>query len=572
MTSQKSPWREAAIYQIYPWTFNEDKVREQKGHGSLNGIIERIDYLKSLGVDAIWLSPFYDSPMIDGGYDIRDYVKVHSDFGTLDDFAKLIYECHQRGIRVMVDYIPNHSSDQHEWFKKSRHRERGFEDWYIWHPGKIDEHGNRTPPNNWASVFSVSNRVDREQGKMPWLKDGDWTPYKSAWTYDEVRGEYYLHSFATQQPDLNWSNVFVREAMKEVLRFWIRKGVDGFRVDAINYIGKNMDLPDEEVNKDYTEDAYRNPFDQLHRYNASGYPEALHRYVWELCQVLKEDEFHGRDLRMILEAYMGESELYKLDTVAPEVATTFNFGAMSLDWSAHHHKVQTDYYYKRLVPTAVGNQVNGNHDRPRLASRLGDQKARAAAVLNLCLPGMRFIYNGEELGMHNANVPDEKILDRHEFRDGERTPIVWDDMLPNAGFSNAHPDKLWLPVNQDDVHIAANVQRNDPQSSLSLYSHILRICKQSHALQKGEYVPLDSENENVFIYGRVYENEHVVVLVNFSDAEQYAGVEVLTGNNWKPLLSSCVSFRDLPTAVMLSDNEIIKLKPNEALVLQRLND
>lgn len=284
MTSRKSPWREAVVYQIYPWTFNEDKQRKQRGHGSLKGVIDKLDYLNNLGIDAIWLSPFYDSPMIDGGYDISDYLNVHPDFGSMDDFDTLVAGCHERGIRVMIDYIPNHSSDKHVWFEKSRHRERGFEDWYIWHPGKIGEDGERLPPNNWASVFSASNRRARDHGQMPWLAPDEWTPYKSAWTFDEVRGEYYLHSFAKEQPDLNWSNVFVREAMKEVVRFWIRKGVDGFRVDAINYIGKNMDFVDEDIYKQYTEEKFRNPFDQLQRYHSSGYPDALHRYVWELCQ------------------------------------------------------------------------------------------------------------------------------------------------------------------------------------------------------------------------------------------------------------------------------------------------
>lgn len=568
MTSRKSPWREAVVYQIYPWTFNEDKSRAQRGHGSLRGVIEKIDYLKNLGVDAIWLSPFYDSPMVDGGYDISDYLKVHPDFGTMDDFDELTAECHRQGIRVMVDFIPNHSSNKHEWFEKSRRREHGFEDWYIWHPGSIDDDNRRLPPNNWGSVFSASNRKARNRGEMPWLGPNDLTPYKSAWTFDDVRGEYYLHSFAEQQPDLNWSNVFVREAMREVMRFWIRKGVDGFRVDAINYIGKNMDFPDEEPDSQYNEEHYRNPFDQLQRHNSSGYPDTLHRYVWELSQVLKEDEFAGRDLRMILEAYMSDSELHKLDSVAPEVATTFNFGAMGLDWDAPHHKVQTDYYYKRLISTAVGNQVNGNHDRPRLASRLDDDAARSAAILNLFLPGMRFIYNGEELGLHNANIPDDKLIDLHEYRDSERTPMIWDDLQPNGGFSNADSDSLWLPVNEDDFYLAVSRQQGDERSSWTLYNKALRLCKELDAVQNGEYVPAVTTNQNVFSYGRWSDAQKVMVIVNFSNEEQTVKIMEIEQGNWVKILSSMQNLAsdkigstvDLENGVLLGANEAIVLK------------
>jgi alpha-glucosidase len=565
MTSRKSPWREAVVYQIYPWTFNEDGERDQRGHGSLKGIIEKLDYLHDLGVDAIWLSPFYDSPMVDGGYDIRDYTAIHPDFGNMTDFEAMVNACHERGIRVMVDFIPNHSSDKHQWFEKSRNREPGFEDWYIWHPGNMDENGERTPPNNWASVFSASNRKARDRGEMPWLSDGDWTPYVSAWTYDDTRGEYYLHSFAKEQPDLNWSNVFVREAMKEVIRFWMRKGVDGFRVDAINYVGKNMEFPDEEINKTYSEDTFYNPFDQLRRYNASGYPDALHQYVWELCEVLKEEEFMGRDLRMVLEAYMTESELYRLDTIAPGIATTFNFGAMSLDWDAAHHKKQTDYYYTRLVPTAVGNQVNGNHDRPRLATRLGDRRARTAAVMNLFMPGMRFIYNGEELGFHNADLPDEKLIDRHEYRDGERTPMVWDDTRRNAGFSDADTDKLWLPMNTVDYPLAAARQSGDQRSSYVLYRMAIRLCRQLTAVQQGVYVPYESSNPHVFVYGRRHETQEIVVLVNFSSDEQTAIIDDIGHQSGQKILSS-ITVSDVDARIVDIARGLV-LQPDEAIVV-----
>lgn len=520
---QSSTWQNAVVYQIYPWTFAEDSAREpQLGHGSIRGIEERLPYLEALGVNAIWLSPFYPSPMVDGGYDIADFKNVHPLLGTLDDFDALVKSAHAKHIRLMVDFIPNHSSDKHEWFEKSRRREEGYDDWYIWHPGSVDEHGEHQPPNNWASVFSIPNRKARERGELHWLHEHEWTPPISAWTWDDVRQEFYLHSFAVEQPDLNWSNPYVREAMKDAMRFWLDRGVDGFRVDAINHIGKNMDLPDEDVNTAYNEEWYENPYDQLQKFQSCNYPQTLHEYIWEMCQVLKDESYEHRDLRMILEAYMGESDLRDIDAIAPEVASTFNFGGLLASWDAGSRKIQMDYYYERLLPSAVANQVNGNHDKPRLASRLGDNGARAAAVLNLFLPGMRFIYNGEELGLEDADIPAWRLQDPNGLRDPERTPIPWDDTLPNAGFSRADPKDLWLPANQADAHKAVMRQKQHDTSSLSLYRAAIRLTHELPAAQNGTYVPLHTDNDQVLAYGRQDEEagDELVVLVNFSRDKQ----------------------------------------------------
>ena len=522
MKSGHHTWDSAVIYQIYPWTFAEDDARDpQLGHGSIRGIIERLPYIADLGANAIWLSPFYPSPMVDGGYDIADFTNIHPELGTLEDFDDLVRAAHEHSIRLMIDFIPNHSSDQHEWFQKSRRREDGYDDWYIWHPGTTDEQGNHIPPNNWASVFSMPNRQARDRGEMEWLRPDEWTPPISAWKWDDVRGEFYMHSFAVEQPDLNWSNPYVRTAMKEVMRFWIERGVDGFRVDAVNHTGKNMDLLDEEVNTAYSEEWCDNPYDQLIRYNSCNFPVKLHEYIWEMCQVLRDEAYEQRELRIILEAYMGEAELRDLDAIAPDVASTFNFGALATDWNAGSRKIQMDYYYERLQHGAVGNQVNGNHDKSRLATRLGDHGARAAAVLTLCLPGMRFVYNGEELGLVDATIPDDRKQDPNGFRDPERTPMPWDDTEPNVGFSRADPHALWLPTNSADEHKAVVRQATYHKSSLALYQAATRLANELPALHRGMYVSQHTDNDNVLAYAREDDaGNKAIVLVNFSRDQQ----------------------------------------------------
>ena len=568
MTSQKSRWRQAAVYQIYPWTFNEDKSRNpQRGHGSIKGIAEKIPYLRNdLGVDAIWLSPFYPSPMADGGYDISHFTDIHPELGTLEDFDELVRVAHEHDIRLMVDFIPNHSSNEHEWFEKSRRREDGFEDWYIWHPGIIGDDGERRVPNNWASVFSIPAKKARERGEMPWLQPHDWTPPISQWQWDDVRQEYYLHSFAVEQPDLNWSNPYVREAMKDAMRFWLDRGVDGFRVDAVNHIGKNMDLPNEDVNTAYSEEWMENPYDQLMRHNSADYPEALHSYVWEMAQVLKDERYDGRDLRMVLEAYIGEAELRDLDAVAPGVASTFNFGRFYIDWSAMHHKIQIDYYYTRLQKTAVGNQVNGNHDKMRVATRLGEDFARTAAVMNLFLPGMTFIYNGEELNLRDGEIPPERMKDPNGLRDPQRTPMVWDQNQPNGGFSNANPDDLWLPTNQQDMDRSAEIQKSQPKSTLSVYREALKLCRRLDAVQHGAYEPVHRDNDNVFVFRRHTDDDEAVVLVNFTREPQHVrlnetdfviGESVLLSNNVRESLGRV----DIRAGITLEPTEVLVIIP-----------
>ncbi len=558
------------VYQVYPWTFAEDSDRQpQLGHGSIRGIEERLPYLEALGVNAVWLSPFYPSPMVDGGYDVADFKNIHPDLGTLEDFDSLVRAARRRHIRLMVDFIPNHSSNAHEWFQKSRRREGEYDDWYIWHPGIEGENGERQPPNNWASVFSMPQRQARARGEMEWLRDDEWTPPLPAWEWDEVRNEFYLHSFAVEQPDLNWSNPYVREAMKDVMRFWLDRGVDGFRIDAVNHIGKNMKFPDEEINTAYNEEWSDNPYDQIIRHHSCNYPRTLHEYIWEMTQVLKDETYEHRDLRIILEAYMGESDLRDIDAIAPEVASTFNFGSLMASWDANNRKIQMDYYHERLLREAVPNQVNGNHDKSRLVSRLGDESARAAAVVSLFLPGMRFIYNGEELGLADAEIPEDRRMDPNGLRDPERTPIPWDDSLPNNGFSNAQPEDLWLPVNHADSHKAVTRQEGDNKSSLALYRAALRLCHDLPAARTGKYCSLQTDNDQVLAYGR-------------EDEGTGAQLIVLTNFNHEHAIKACVPESSFVIGeVVLSSLEVeqknqrvdvrvgVTLAPNESLVIVR---
>ncbi len=561
-----TPWNQTVLYNIYPWSFKEDEGHKpQSGHGTIKGMIEKIPYLGDLGITAVWVSPPYPGPLVDTGYDTTNITAIHPDLGTLKEFDEFINKCHDSGIRVMMDFIPNHTSTQHEWFQKSRDKETGFEDWYIWHPGKIDDKGNRVPPNNWASDFSQPNRKARDRGEMPWLKEEDWTPPISAWEWDDSRGEFYLHHFLKEQADLNWSKAEVREAMKQCMRFWLDRGADGFRMDAVNHMAKNMEFLDEEINTAYNEKEFDNPYDQLLRFNSSNNPEPLRFYVQEMCSVAREAKYEGRDVHLLLEAYMGESELRELNAVDPEYATAFNFGPFHMEWSALKRKVQLDYYYQNFNEKGVPNQIYGNHDNSRLATRFGDKNARAIAVLALFTPGMGIIYSSEELGMHDGAVPSEKMHDPAEFRDPFRTPIVWNDALPNAGFSNASAEQLWLPINESDLGISATRQLNDAKSFYWLYKESIRLRRELPAIRDGRYVKINTDNEEIVAFGRTSGDEHAIILINFSPYIQHTN---LLGNEFaagRSVLSSIDVRKNIQEGLNLEEG--VHLQPNEALVI-----
>lgn len=559
-----TPWNQTVLYQVYPWSFKEDEARSpQRGNGTIRGLTEKIPYFVDLGVDAIWVAPPYPGPMVDAGYDTTDMFAIHPDMGTLDDFDEFIAKCHENDMRVMLDFIPNHTSVQHAWFEKSRRRQDGYDDWYIWHPGKKDDNGKRIPPNNWASDFSKPNRKARDRGEMPWLGKNEWTPPISAWQWDDIRGEFYLHHFLVEQADLNWSNKEVREAIKNCMRFWLDRGVDAFRMDAVNHMGKNMDFPDEKINPNYNERDFDNPYYQLQSRVSSNYPDTLHFYVREMCGVVHEDRYKDRDIHITLEAYAEESDLQEVNDIDPEVASTFNFAPFHMPWSMPERKRQMDDYYKNLNEKSVPNQIFGNHDNPRIATRFGDDVARAIAVLGTCAPGMSIIYSGDELGLHDGVVPSERIKDPNGFRDPDRTPIIWDDSQPNAGFSGADPKDLWLPINEDDLKLSVVRQQNNPVSCLSLHKAVIRLRRKSLSLREGKYIPLTTSDDSVFAFERQHSQERMVILVNFSASEKNVNVPV-DCTRARVILSS---IDVVPRAGHSPVEYGVHLRPNEAVVL-----
>lgn len=577
MTERKSSsWQNDVIYQVYPASFNEDSTREQLGIGSIQGITEKLGYLEELGVDAIWISPFFASPMRDGGYDISNAQDVNPNFGTIEDAKGLIEAAHDRDIRVMIDFIPNHTSDQHEWFQESRQsRDNSKSDWYIWSDGIIDENGQPQPPNNWASVFSLPRLKARRNGELPGLSSDDLTPPKPAWTWCEERQQYYLHSFADFQPDLNWDNPEVRQAQKDVMRFWLDLGVDGFRIDAVNYVGKDPDLTDEEQNTAYRE-GVDNPYDQLRRYHSCGYPDKFYPYIQEMIDVLKEPPYKSRDLRIIFEAYMEEDEMRMINEQDPQYASTFNFGAIDMSWgdNALARKLQMDAYYASLPIGAIGNQVNGNHDKPRKASRHGEVQARAAAVFNLMLPGNVFIYNGEEIGLtDHDSIPPDRIQDPSGLRDPSRTPMVWDNTQPNSGFSKADSSQLYLPINPMDTDKAVSLQVDDAQSSLSLYRAAIKLRSDispveyvPHTVMHADGAELDDAVVGYGVIGS--DGNETLVLTNFDDNERQVRVALFNYRLGQTALSSIDVAQE---SRQIDFSSAVSLKPYESLVITDLD-
>ena len=561
-----TPWKQSVLYQLYPWTFYEDPERSpQLGNGSIRGMTEKIPYFVDLGVDAIWVAPPYPGPMVDSGYDTTDMAAIHPKMGTMADFDELVRECHKNGLRVMLDFIPNHMSVEHEWFQKSRRREDGYDDWFIWHPGTVDAAGNHTPPNNWASDFSKPNRKARDQGEMPWLADDDWTPPISAWQWDDVRGEFYLHHFLVEQADLNWSKEEVRDAIKDCMRFWLDRGVDAFRMDTVNHMGKNMDFPDEEINPAYNEKEFDNPYYQLQARVSSNYPETMHFYVREMCSVVREQKYKDRDIHLVLEAYAEEDDLHAMNELDPEVASSFNFAPFHLPWRAEVRKKQMDEYYKNFSIDGIPNQIFGNHDNSRIATRFGDGVARSIAVLSMTVPGIGIIYSGDELGLHDGEIPSgSPVRDPNAFRDPFRTPIIWDDTLPNGGFSGADPKDLWLPIHEADLPLAASRQLHDPESMFELYKAVIGLRREYAALRDGAYISLATNNHDVLAFARQAGDERMVVLVNFSsDYQTAACTETM---QYGTAVLSSIDVLQNPREVDLTSGVV--LGPNEALVVR----
>ena len=541
-------WQTAVFYQIYPRSFADGNG---DGIGDFKGIIEKLNYLSDLGIDAIWLSPHFPSPNWDCGYDISDYTDVAPEYGTLDDFKTFLQEAHARRIRVILDLVLNHTSDEHPWFLESKSsRDNPKADWYVWAD---------TPPNNWQSCF-----------------DGE------AWTYAPERNQYHYHSFMTHQTDLNWHNPEVKKAMWDAARFWLNLGVDGYRLDAIGTIYEDPDLAPHTVPLDLaglrdTMDRARTP---AQRKQAFAYWHEMFKHQWGqpgVHDLMKE-------LRAILDEYDGDRMLVGEDddityhgNGKDELHLVFNFPLMRTErlTPSHIRRNQKERLTQLEALPTPGWPCNtlGNHDSPRIHTRFGDRQhdaalARVHAALVLTLKGTPFLYNGEEIGMTDYMLtdisqvkdtmgswyyhtivtelgvhPGEAMRVTAEMtRDKNRTPMQWSNN-PNGGFSPANV-QTWLPVNpnyQEGINVKD--QQHNPDSLLNYYKHLLRVRKDTPALVEGEYTPLHITAKDYFAFLRTSEDEIVLVLLNLSEKQlelDFSRTKEVKGHNLNLLFSSAV--------------------------------
>ena len=541
-------WQTGVVYQIYPRSFMDSNG---DGIGDLNGIIQRLDYLSdTLGVDAIWISPIFPSPMADFGYDVSDYCGIHPMFGTMADFDRLLEETHKRGMKLLLDLVPNHTSDEHPWFIESRSsKDNPKRDWYFWKPAPLrlppnsSNLGGEKIPNNWLSCFGGS-----------------------AWEYDERTGEYYLHTFAKQQPDLNFRNPEVVEALLNTMRLWLDKGVDGFRVDVITGMIKDEALRDEPANPNW--DGV-DPYASLLHICSSNLPE-VHGVIRKMRELI--DSYYERVL--IGEIYaLPNPELVKYyGANLDECHLPFNFSLIWIPWKLELVKEKIEAYEAALPQGASPNWVLGNHDQPRIATRAGKEQARLATMLLLTLRGTPTYYEGDEIGMENVPIPLEMLQDPPAVnqpeladllgRDPERTPMQWDDS-PNAGFTSAEA-KPWLPLSENYKEVNVAHQLDDPRSFLNFFRALIAYRKASSALSVGTYrsVQLESAKarESCLVYERESKGERLLVALNFTGQEQ--NVDLPFSGAGKIILSTTMAREgkvDLAT---------FTLKPNEGCIIE----
>ncbi|OUM00666.1 alpha-amylase family glycosyl hydrolase [Variovorax sp. JS1663] len=484
-------WRHGIFYQIYPRSFQDSNG---DGIGDLDGIRARLDHLVALGVDAVWISPIYPSPMADFGYDISDHCDIDPCFGTLAGFDALVGEAHARGLKLVLDFVPNHTSDRHPWFLQSRSaRDDPRRDWYLWR----DPAPDGGPPNNWLSNFGGP-----------------------AWTLDPATGQYYCHSFLKEQPDLNWRNPEVRAAMHEVLRFWLRRGVDGFRVDVLSDLVKDAQFRDNPPNPAFV--AGQEPAQPWLLLHNTDQPE-MQQVMAQMRHVVNAFNDATSSRVLIGELYLSLARMvayYGLnaDGVLEGVQLPFNFQLIGASWQARHIDQLVRDYETALPAGAAPNWVLGNHDKPRIASRVGPQMARLAAMLLLTLRGTPTLYYGDEIGMTDVAIPPEEVQDPIEKnapgegrgRDPERTPMQWSG-APQAGFTTGTP---WLRLASDWPSHNVESQAGDAASMLTLYRRLIALRRAQPALNRGDYEALQSETD-VLAYARRYEGQRLVVLLNF---------------------------------------------------------
>ena len=514
---EKDWWKKSVVYQIYPRSFCDS---DGDGIGDLNGITGQLDYLKELGADVIWLSPVYESPNDDNGYDISDYQAVMKDFGTMADFDRMLEEIHARGMKLVMDLVVNHTSDEHPWFQESRKgKDNPYRDYYIW---KKPKEGKE--PNNWGSCFGGP-----------------------AWEYEESSGEYYLHLFSVKQPDLNWENPQVRREVYRMMNWWLDKGVDGFRMDVISLISKDPDFPDGPAG--------------ITGYAAFNYCANGPR-VHEYLQEMRREVLDGRDTITVGECsgVTLEEALKYASCDGKELSMVFQFEHVDLDFDEKGNKwtdrkcrlTELKEVLSRWQTGLYGRAWNSlfwcNHDQPRVVSRFGNDSPEyrevSAKMLAVCLhmmQGTPYIYQGEELGMTNVpfkGIADFRDLDsinayweltgkgifkeeemlrflRYKSRDNARTPMQW-DASPNAGFTEGEP---WIMVNPNYGEINAADQIGREDSVFSFYKELVKLRKEKPVIVNGEYRLLDPESEDVFVYERSFHEEHLLVVCSFAEKE-----------------------------------------------------
>lgn len=545
---KKTWWKESVVYQIYPRSFMDSN---NDGIGDIKGITSKLDYLKNLGIDVIWLSPVFKSPNDDNGYDISDYEDIMDEFGTMSDFDELLSEAHNRGIKIIMDLVVNHSSDEHKWFVEARKsKDNPYRDYYIWRDGK-----DGSTPNNWDSIFSGS-----------------------AWEYDEETNQYFLHLFSKKQPDLNWENENLRQAVYSMMKFWLDKGIDGFRMDVCNLFSKAEGLPD--IGEEGPEGIYMNGpkiHDYLHEMNK----EVLSKYdIMTVGETPGVSPKHARD-------YVGEDR--------DELNMVFHFELMDLpNASDKFYKKPyklTDIknifmkWYDGLENIGWNSLFMNNHDQPRMVSRFGNdskyriESAKMLATLIHTFKGTPYIYQGEEIGMTNIyfddikkyrdietiNYYNEKIKNEDEkslierikitSRDNARTPMQWDDSL-NGGFSKSTP---WIDVNPNYKQINVKESLEDSNSIFNYYKELIKLRHNNDTIVYGDVKLIYPENESIFAYTRNLDDEQLMVVLNFYENEiDFKIPDNIDINKLEIILSN---YKD-----KVIKNETIKLRPYEAIV------
>jgi alpha-glucosidase len=537
-------WKEIVIYQIVVSSFLDTNG---DGQGDLDGVIARLDYLKWIGVDAFWLTPIYPSPMHDLGYDVNDYTAVNPQFGSLEDFDRLVAQAHQREMKIILDWVPNHTSDEHPWFVESRaSRDNPKRDWYLWREGKIEQselsdtspetRDRVQPPNNWLSVFGGS-----------------------AWQWDEKTKQFYYHSFLESQPDLNWRNSEVRAAVFDAMRFWLNRGVDGFRVDAVSWLIKDDQLRDNPPNPNYNPDT-DGPDQQVIPLYTWDQPQ-VHEITAEMRRVV--DEFDGRMLAGELVLPIDGVVTYYGNDKQPELHLPLNLHLTWTDWTAEELSQVIESYQQHLPQHGWPTWTISTHDFPRVAARVLGEQTRVAAMLLLTLGGTPTHYYGEEIGMQGVPIPPQEARDPQgqrigRNRDPGRTPMQWDGD-PNAGFTDGRP---WLPISDDSQTANVAAQSEDPHSLLTLYRRLMKLRREQPVLVHGELEVISREGP-LLSYRRSGEQGNLLMILNLGSEPQTYCLDIeAVGEGGPRLLMS--TFLDRENELL---QETVSLRPDEGVIL-----